>query len=88
MDLIWLVPLTLGALFAISGGSQLKWRFLNFAIIAGCMLVGFGIGYAAGLASQNLWHIPDAAWPLAEMFGIVAALGCVQLNSLRARKVS
>jgi hypothetical protein len=84
MDLIWLVPLTLGAIFAISGGDGMKWKFLNTLIIAGCMAVGFGIGYAAGLGSPNLGRVQHGGWLFAMMFGLVAALTCVQLNNWRS----
>jgi hypothetical protein len=85
MHLVWLAPLILGSGFAIAGGQSVKWRLFNLAIILGCMGLGFGIGYAAGLGSQNLGRISDAGWPFALMFGIVAALGCVQLNSWRMK---
>jgi 1,4-dihydroxy-2-naphthoate octaprenyltransferase len=85
MDLIWLVPLILGAGFAVAGGQDAKWKSVNLLIIVGCMAVGFGIGYAAGLGSQNLGRVPDGGWPFSMMFGIVAALVCVQLNSQRAK---
>jgi hypothetical protein len=85
MDLIWLIPLTLGVIFAISGGNGLKWKLLNFLIIVICMAIGFGIGYAAGLGSQNLGRVPNGGWLFAMMFGLVAALTCVQLNSWRSQ---
>jgi hypothetical protein len=85
MDYIWLIPLILGSIFAISGGQEAKWKAMNFLIIAGCMAVGFGIGYAAGLGSANLWKAPNAGLPFALMFGIVAAFTCVQMNSWRAK---
>ncbi len=83
MYLVWLAALLLGAGFAITGGQSPKWRFLNLGIIAGCMALGFGIGYAAGLGSANLGRVSDAGWPLAIVLGIVGAFGCMQLNSWR-----
>ncbi|MGB7438998.1 MAG: hypothetical protein WBR26_17415 [Candidatus Acidiferrum sp.] len=80
MDLVWLAALVLGAAFAIAGGQKLKWRLLNLGIILGCMALGYGIGYAAGLGSGNMGRVQDIGWPLALMLGIVAALGCLQLN--------
>jgi hypothetical protein len=85
MDLIWLVPLILGSLFAISGGHGSAGKFLNFIIILACMGIGFGIGYAAGLSQGNFGRIPGAALPLSMMFGIVAALGCIRINNWRLR---
>ncbi|MGB7729762.1 MAG: hypothetical protein WBL50_17155 [Candidatus Acidiferrum sp.] len=85
MHLVWLAPLILGSGFAIAGGQSVKWKLFNLVIILGCMGLGFGIGYAAGLGSQNLGRIPDAGLPFALMFGIVAALGCMQLNSWRMK---
>jgi hypothetical protein len=85
MHLVWLAPLILGLGFAIAGGESLKWKLFNLVIILVCMGLGFGIGYAAGLGSQNLGRISDAGLPFALMFGIVAALGCMQLNSWRTK---
>lgn len=64
---------------------SVKWKLFNLVIILGCIGLGFGIGYAAGLGSQNMGRIPDAGLPFALMFGIVAALGCMQLNSWRMK---
>lgn len=85
MYVVWLAALLLGAGFAISGAQNLQRKLLNLAIIAGCMAVGFGIGYAVGLGSANLGSVPGEGFPVAIMFGVVAALGCVQLNSWRAK---
>jgi hypothetical protein len=85
MDMIWVVPLVLGALFAIFGGDGAKWKALNSLIIVGCMALGFGIGYAAGLGLGNLGHVSHGGWLFAMMFGVVGALTCVQLNSWRAQ---
>ena len=85
MHLVWLAPLILGLGFAIAGGESLQWKLFNLVIILVCMGLGFGIGYAAGLGSQNLGRISDAGLPFALMFGIVAALGCMQLNSWRTK---
>ncbi len=85
MELVWLTALILGSGFAIAGGQKLKWKLLNLLIILGCMGLGFGIGYAAGLGSGNMGRVPDAALPFSMMFGIVAAFGCVRLNNWRAK---
>lgn len=85
MHLVWLAPLILGSGFAIAGGQSAKWKLLNLVIILGCMGLGFFIGYAAGLGSQNLGRISDAGLPFALMFGIVAALACMKLNSWRMK---
>jgi hypothetical protein len=45
------------------------------------MGAGFGIGYAAGLGSKNLGQVQNADLPVSMMFGIIAALGCIQLNN-------
>jgi hypothetical protein len=71
--------------FAISGGQGWQRKLLNLAIIVGCMGVGFGIGYAFGLGTQNLGSVQGEGWPVAIMLGIVGALGCVKLNSWRAK---
>jgi hypothetical protein len=81
MDAIWLAALFLGSGFAIFGGHTAKWKLLNFAIIVVCMVAGLGIGHAAGLGSKNLGQVHDADAPFSMMFGIVAALGCIQLNN-------
>jgi hypothetical protein len=85
MYIVWLVALVLGSAFAISGGQGFQRKLLNLAIIVGCMGVGFGIGYALGLGSQNLGSVQGEGWPVAIMLGIVGALGCVKLNSSRAK---
>jgi hypothetical protein len=85
MYVVWLAALVLGAGFAIAGGQGVQWKFLNMAIIVGCMALGFGIGYAAGLGRGNLGSVSGAGLPLAIMLGIVAAIGCMRLNSWRAK---
>ncbi len=85
MYLVWLTALVLGSGFAISGGQKIKGKLLNLFIILGCMGLGFGIGYAAGLGSGNMGRIPDAGVPFSMMFGIVAAFGCVCLNNWRQK---
>jgi hypothetical protein len=85
MYVVWLAALVLGAGFAIFGANNLQGKLLNLAIIAGCMALGFGIGYAVGLGTANLGSVPGEGLPVAIMFGVVAALGCVQLNSWRAK---
>ncbi len=86
MELVWLTALVLGSGFAISGGLKTKGKLLNLSIILGCMALGFGIGYAAGLGSGNMGSIPDAGLPFSMMFGIVAAFGCVYLNNWRQKQ--
>lgn len=81
MNLVWLVALILSSGFAIAGGQKLKWKLFNLVITLGCMGLGFGIGYAAGLGSENMGRAPDVALPVAMIFGILGALGCVQLNN-------
>jgi uncharacterized membrane protein YjjB (DUF3815 family) len=85
VELVWLTALILGSGFAIAGGHRVKWRLLNFVIILGCMGLGFGMGYAAGLGSKNMGSVPHAALPVSMMFGILGALGCVQLNTWRVK---
>jgi hypothetical protein len=85
MVLIWLTPLLLGSAFAIVGAQGAKLKLLNAAIILGCMGLGLGIGYAAGLGSKNMGAVPNAAVPFAMIFGIVGAMGCVAQNMLRAK---
>jgi hypothetical protein len=85
MAVIWLVSLILASAFAIAGGQGVKWRLLNILIILGCMGIGFGLGYAAGLGSKNMGMVPNQAIPFSMMFGIVGALGCVWLNQGRDR---
>lgn len=80
MAIIWLAALILGSAFAIVGGQGVKGKLLNVVIILGCMGAGLGIGYSAGLGSQNLGRAPNEAIPFSMMFGIVGALGCVALN--------
>jgi hypothetical protein len=81
MDLLWLAALILGSAFAVASGQTVKGKFLNLAIILGCMGLGFGIGYAIGLGSKNMGRVPDAGLPLSLMCGIVGAFGCMQLNN-------
>jgi lysylphosphatidylglycerol synthetase-like protein (DUF2156 family) len=85
MTLLWLVTLILAAGFALAGAEGVKWKLLNLLITLSCMAVGFGLGYAAGLGSKNLGRVPNVALPFSMMLGIVAALGCVWLNSSRAK---
>ena len=85
MDLVWLTALILAFGFAIAGGHRVNWKLLNLAIILACMGLGFGIGYAAGLGSKNMGRVSNAALPVSMMFGIIGALGCVQLNNWRVK---
>ncbi len=88
MDLVWLTALVLGSGFAIAGGLRVQGKLLNLFIILGCMSLGFGIGYAAGLGSGNMGSIPDAGLPFSMMFGIVGAFGSVCLNNWRLKGAS
>jgi hypothetical protein len=62
-----------------------KWKLLNMVIILGCMGLGYGLGYALGLGSGSLGSVPNQALPLAMMFGIVGALGCLWQNNSRPK---
>jgi hypothetical protein len=85
MAVLWLVALLLGSVFAIAGAENARWKLLNFVVIAGCMGIGFGIGYATGLGSQNLGAVPNEGLPFAMILGIVGAMGCVAQNRSRAK---
>ena len=85
MDLVWLVALILSSGFAVAGGQKWKRKLFNLVVILGCMGLGFGIGYAAGLGSKNMGRVPDAALPVSMMFGILGALGCVRWNNWRVK---
>jgi hypothetical protein len=85
MAVLWLVTLILASAFAIAGGQGVRGRLLNILVILGCMVLGFGIGYAAGLGSKNMGMVPNQAIPFSMMFGIVGALGCVWLNQRREK---
>jgi hypothetical protein len=85
MTMLWLVTLILGSGFAIASGEGVKWKLLNVVIILGCMGLGYGLGYALGLGSGNLGSVPNQALPLAMMFGIVGALGCLWQNKSRPK---
>jgi hypothetical protein len=76
MIAIWFAALFLGAWFAISGAAGASRKFVNLGIIAGCMCLGYSLGFAAGLGTTNLWRMPHVAVPVALIFGIVAA-GCL-----------
>jgi hypothetical protein len=85
MAMLWFAALILGSAFAIVGAQGAKWKLLNLAIIAGCMVLGLGIGYAAGLGSKDMGMVPNAAIPFAMIFGVVGAVGCVARNVARTR---
>jgi hypothetical protein len=85
LTLVWLAALLLAFGFALAGAGDLKWRLFNLAITLGCMSIGYGLGYAAGLGSKNLGSVPHAALPFSMMFGVVAALACVWGNSARGK---
>jgi len=85
MPMLWSVTLILASGFAIASGEGMKWKLLNLVIILGCMALGYGIGYAAGLGSKNLGMVPDQALPFAMMFGIVGSLGCLWQNNWRPK---
>ena len=85
MAVLWLVSLILASAFAIAGGQSAQGRLLNILVILGCMALGFGIGYAAGLGSKNMGMVPNQAIPFSMMFGIVGALACVWLSQRREK---
>jgi hypothetical protein len=85
MAMLWLAALILGSAFAIIGAQGAKRKLLNVAIIAGCMALGLGIGYAAGLGSKNMGMVPNEAIPFAMIFGVVGAVACVARNVARSR---
>lgn len=85
MVTIWLAALILGFVFAIAGAQGATWKLLNVLIILGCMGLGLGIGYAAGLGSKNFGRVSNAALPFAIIFGVVAAVGCVAQNTSRSK---
>jgi hypothetical protein len=85
MNLVWIIALVLGSGFAVAGAPKPESKLLNLTIILGSMGLGFGIGYAAGLGSQNFGRVTNAGLPIAMMFGIVAAFACVYLNSQRRK---
>jgi hypothetical protein len=85
MELVWLAALILGVVAAIAGGAGTKRKLVNVAIIFGCMALGFGLGYAAGLGSGNMGRVRDAGLMFAFLLGIVASLGCMKLNSSRMK---
>jgi hypothetical protein len=82
---IWFAALILGFAFAIVGAPDATWKLLNVTIILGCMALGLGIGYAAGLGSKNFGRVSNAAIPFAVIFGVVAATACVALNVSRTK---
>jgi hypothetical protein len=82
---IWFAALILGIVFAIFGAQGAAWKLLNLTIIAGCMALGLGIGYAAGLGSANFGRVTHAAIPFAVIFGVVAATACVAQNISRSK---
>jgi len=86
MVAIWLAALILGSAFAIFGAQGLVWKLVNLIIILGCVSLGLGIGYAAGLGSQNLGRVPNGAAPFAMIFGTVGAMGCVAQNRSRNKE--
>jgi hypothetical protein len=85
MELVWLAALIIGVAAAVAGGQGTKCKLMNSAIIVGCMALGFGIGYAAGLGSENLGRVRGAGWMFAFLLGIVASLGCMKLNNSRMK---
>ncbi|HUN60538.1 MAG TPA: hypothetical protein VMU53_01030 [Candidatus Sulfotelmatobacter sp.] len=80
MELVWLVALILASGAAIAGGHGVKGKLLNIGIILGCMALGFSIGYAAGLGSENMGRVRDVGWSISLLLGIVASMGCMKLN--------
>ena len=85
MTTLWLVTLILGTGLAVASGDGMKWKLLNLVIILGCMSLGYGLGYSLGLGTGNLGRVPNQALPLAMMFGIVGALGCLWQSNSRPK---
>jgi hypothetical protein len=83
MPMVWLAALLLGSGFAIAGGQGWGRKSLNAAIILGSIGLGLGLGYAAGLGTQNFGRVPNAALPVGLIFGIVGAVGCMVANRSR-----
>jgi len=80
MAMVWLAALMLGSGFAIAGGQGWERKLLNLVIILGCIGLGLGIGYAAGLGSENMGRVRNVDVPVGMVFGIVGAIGCIQGN--------
>ena len=85
MTTLWLVTLILGTGLAVASGDGMKWKLLNLVIILGCMSLGYGLGYSLGLGTGNLGRVPNQALPLAMMFGIAGALGCLWQSNSRPK---
>jgi hypothetical protein len=86
MEVIWLAAFILGSGFAIASGQGAKWRVLNAVIILACMCLGFGLGYALGLGSENMGFVRGQGVPFAMMFGIVGAMTCVARNTWSSKR--
>jgi hypothetical protein len=81
MEVIWLAALILGSGFAIASAEGVKWKILSAVIILACMGMGFGLGYALSLGSENLGFVRGQGVPFAMVFGIVGAMTCVVRNT-------
>jgi len=86
MEVIWFAALILGFVFAIATGQGAKWKVLNAVIILACMGLGFGLGYAVGLGSENMGFVRGQGVPFAMMFGIVGAMTCVVWNTWSSKR--
>jgi hypothetical protein len=86
MEVIWLAALILGSGFAIATGQGAKWKVVNAVIILACMGLGFGLGYAVGLGSENMGFVRGEGVPFAMMFGIVGAMTCVVRNTWSSKR--
>ena len=86
MEVIWLAALILGSVFAIATGDGAKWKVLNAIIILASMALGFGLGYAVGLGSENMGFVRGQGVPFAMMFGIVGAMTCVARNTWSSKR--
>jgi hypothetical protein len=86
MEVIWLAALILGSGFAIASGQGAKWKVLNAVIILASMGLGFGLGYAVGLGSENMGFVRSQGVPFAMMFGIVGAMTCVARNAWSSKR--
>jgi hypothetical protein len=80
VEVIWLAALILGSGFAIASAEGATWKILSAVIILACMGLGFGLGYAVGLGSENMGFVRGQGVPFATIFGIVGAMTCVVRN--------
>jgi hypothetical protein len=80
MELIWLAASILGSGIAIASGQGSKWKVLSAVIILASMGLGFGLGYAVGLGSENMGFVRNQGLAFAIIFGVVGAMTCAARN--------